>query len=231
VLVLQHGLGALDYRVPDGLDLAPGDIVRVPLGPRQIAGVVWEPDRLPAKDVPDAKLRAVLGRFDVARIEAPLRRLVEWVADYYLAPPSSVLRMAISSHSALEGARIVTEYRATGLIPDKLTPQRARALERISVDMTGDEPKTVFLGSDGKPNAELNAEKISQEFVANPAYKAIIIASKATGGGAPARQPSIKPLGGGTPQGEQNANFNAATAKPGELVERIKAKKAAQAQQ
>ena len=42
VLVLQHGLGALDYRAPDGLKLSPGDIVRVPLGPREILGVVWE---------------------------------------------------------------------------------------------------------------------------------------------------------------------------------------------
>lgn len=131
VLVLQHGLGALDYRAPDGLALEPGDIVRVPLGPREILGVVWEADRLSAKEVPAAKLRPVLGRYDAARIEAPLRRLVEWIADYYLAPPSSVLRMAISSPGALEGAREVTEYRPTGRVPAKLTPQRAQALERI----------------------------------------------------------------------------------------------------
>ena len=31
VLVLQHGLGALDYAAPPELALAPGDIVRVPL--------------------------------------------------------------------------------------------------------------------------------------------------------------------------------------------------------
>lgn len=131
VLVLQHGLGALDYRAPDGPALAPGDIVRVPLGPREILGVVWEADRLSAKEVPAAKLRPVLGRYDAARIEAPLRRLVEWVADYYLAPPSSVLRMVISSPGALEGAREVTEYRPTGRAPAKLTPQRAQALERL----------------------------------------------------------------------------------------------------
>jgi hypothetical protein len=60
--------------------------------------------------------------------------------------------------------------------PALLAPKIA---ERIAVDLTGDEPKTVFLGSDGKPNAELTAEKIQQEVVANPEYKAIIIASKA----------------------------------------------------
>ncbi|MFC3712754.1 primosomal protein N' [Sphingoaurantiacus capsulatus] len=131
VLVLQHGLGALDYRVPPGLALQPGDIVRVPLGPREILGVVWEADRLPAKEVPVEKLRPVHGRYDAARIEAPLRRLIEWVADYYLAPPSAVLRMAISSPSALDGAREITEYRPTGTLPAKLTPQRLQAIEKL----------------------------------------------------------------------------------------------------
>lgn len=109
--------------------------------------------------------------------------------------------------------------------PSLLAPKIA---ERIAVDMTGDEPVTVFLGKDGKPDAALTVEKISEEFVANPEYKAIIIASKASGGGAPAK-PSFKPLGGGAPQGEP-ANFDAARAKPGALVEHLKAKKAAQAQ-
>ncbi len=111
--------------------------------------------------------------------------------------------------------------------PTLLAPKIA---ERIAVDMTGDEPKTVFLGADGKPDPSLTVEKISEEFVANAEFKAIIIASKATGGGAPAR-PLINPLGGGAPQGEQGKTFDAAKAKPADLVAAIKAKKEAAAQQ
>ena len=132
VLVLQHGLGALDYAVPPGLVLAAGNIVRVPLGPREILGVVWEVAKLNAKDVPDAKLRAVIAVIDGVTIPAPLRRLVEFVADYYLAQPSAVLRMALPAQSALEGPRAVTEYRLTGRVPAKLTPTRAVALERLA---------------------------------------------------------------------------------------------------
>ena len=33
--------GPYSYRVPDGLSLAAGDYVAVPLGPRQMIGVVW----------------------------------------------------------------------------------------------------------------------------------------------------------------------------------------------
>ena len=32
---------AYSYRVPEGLDLKPGDVVAVPLGPREALGVVW----------------------------------------------------------------------------------------------------------------------------------------------------------------------------------------------
>ncbi|QNA84568.1 primosomal protein N' [Sphingomonas sp. So64.6b] len=132
VLVLNSALGPLDYRVPHGMNVVPGSIVVAPLGPRQLLGVVWEPERMPSDaEVGDNRLRNLVGVVDVPPLADPLRRLVEWTADYYLAPPASVVRMAMPSSSALEGARTVTEYRATGLVPDRMTPQREQALERI----------------------------------------------------------------------------------------------------
>ena len=79
----------------------------------------------------DNRLRNLLHVYDLPPIAAPLRRLVEWTADYYLAPLAAVLRMALPSSGALEGARSITEYRATGQVPERMTPQRAQALERI----------------------------------------------------------------------------------------------------
>ena len=35
--------GPYEYAVPEGLGLVRGDFVRVPLGPRQVMGVVWGP--------------------------------------------------------------------------------------------------------------------------------------------------------------------------------------------
>jgi primosomal protein N' (replication factor Y) (superfamily II helicase) len=48
VLLLNPALGPLDYRVPQGMTVAPGSIVIAPLGPRQMVGVVWEEDRMPS---------------------------------------------------------------------------------------------------------------------------------------------------------------------------------------
>jgi primosomal protein N' (replication factor Y) (superfamily II helicase) len=131
VLLLNAALGPLDYRVPQGMAVEPGSIVLAPLGPRQMTGVVWEPERLEAEAVGDNRLRPLLQAYDLPPLAEPLRRLIEWTADYYLAPLASVLRMALASASALEGGRTVTEYRATGRAPERLTPQRAQALERI----------------------------------------------------------------------------------------------------
>ena len=128
VVTLNAALGPLDYRVPDGMHVEPGSVVIAPLGPRQLIGVVWEPERLPTEEVGDSRLRPLVGTLDVIPIAAPLRRLAEWTADYYLAPLASVLRMILPSSSALEGPRQLTEYRPTGLVPDRMTPQREKAL-------------------------------------------------------------------------------------------------------
>lgn len=131
ILVLHPALGPLDYRVPPGMTVAPGSIVIVPIGPRQFAGVVWEPERLPTEEIGDNRLRAILAVADAPPIPAPVRRLIEWTADYYLAPPSSVLAMTLRTSAAFEAAPTITEYRATGVLPDRMTPQRGQALERI----------------------------------------------------------------------------------------------------
>ena len=132
ILHTNPALGPLDYRVPHGMDVALGSIVRVPLGPREMVGVVWEEAALPTETVGDNRLRNILEVYDVPPLGAPLRRLIEWTADYYLAPPQSVLRMALSSAAALEGARAVTEYRLSGRQLDRMTPQRAQAVDRIA---------------------------------------------------------------------------------------------------
>ena len=131
VVTLNAALGPLDYRVPEGMAVEPGSVVIAPLGPRQLIGVAWEADRLKTEEVGDNRLRPLAGLVDVPAIPAPLRRLCEWTADYYLSPLASVLRMVLPSSAALAGPRTMVEYRPTGETPARLTPQREQALSRI----------------------------------------------------------------------------------------------------
>jgi primosomal protein N' (replication factor Y) len=131
LLVFNAVLGVLDYRVPAGMTIEFGSLVRAPLGPRQIVGIVWEAERLPGAEVADSKLRPLIEVLPVLPIAAPLRRLIEWTADYYCAPIQSVARMALSSSAALKGGGTTSEYRLSGLEPARLTPQRAVAMDAL----------------------------------------------------------------------------------------------------
>jgi len=125
--------GAYDYAVPGDLDVRPGDFVRVPLGPREVTGVVWDalPEGADAKPVDPKKLKALVSRFDAPPLPDVLRAFVDWVAAYTLSPPGAVLRLAMRVPQALEPAPTVTGYRLSGDQPPRLTPQRQRVLETM----------------------------------------------------------------------------------------------------
>jgi primosomal protein N' (replication factor Y) len=73
--------GPLTYR-SESL-LSPGTLVRVPLGKREVLGVVWEilPD---SGELPEAKTRDIAGVLDgLAPLSATWRKLVTFTAGYY----------------------------------------------------------------------------------------------------------------------------------------------------
>jgi primosomal protein N' (replication factor Y) len=133
LLVLNAALGALDYRLPDGVDAPAGSVVIAPLGPRKVTGIVWDEGRLPGAEIAAERLRQILEVLPVPPLPAALRRLIEWTADYYCAPLASVARMALASGGALGGPATMTEYRLTGAeAAGRLTAQRRTALEKLS---------------------------------------------------------------------------------------------------
>ncbi len=133
LLVLNAALGPLDYRLPDGVDAPAGSVVIAPLGPRKVMGIVWDEGRLPGDAIAFERLRPILEVVPVPPLPAPLRRLIEWTADYYCAPLASVARMALASGGALGGPATMTEYRLTGSeAKGRLTAQRRTALEMLA---------------------------------------------------------------------------------------------------
>jgi len=121
---------AYDYSVPEGLDVAVGQFVIVPLGKRETLGVVWGKG---TGEVAAARLRDVIEVLPALPMAVPLRRFIDWVAAYTLAPPGAVLRMAMSSPSALEAPRTELVYRPSVGVDDtlKLTAARRRVLEAL----------------------------------------------------------------------------------------------------
>ncbi|MEX6724458.1 primosomal protein N' [Parapedomonas caeni] len=131
VLLTSAPHGPYDYAVPEGLTLAAGDVVRVPLGPRRVTGVVWD-DAGDAARVADARLRPVAGKLASPPLDPPLRQLIDWTARYYLAATGAVLRMSLSVPEALEDEKTLRVYRPAPVPPDGLTPKRRQALDRLA---------------------------------------------------------------------------------------------------
>ena len=122
-------LGApYDYRVPPDLTVRLGDFVVVPLGPRQVNGVVWA--RGTGEVAPD-RLRDLTGRLDVPPMASAQREFLAWVSDYTLASPGSVLRLAMSVPAALAPPKPQTKYAKGTGVPNRMTPARARVLDEV----------------------------------------------------------------------------------------------------
>ena len=128
--------GAYDYRTLNGIALAPGDFVRVPLGRRSVTGVVWGKD---SGEVAEAKLKPVAERLPAPPLRPELRRFIDWVAQYNLAPPGAVLKMAMSVPAALQPPRAISAFvlsraseRALAAESEALTPARHRVLEALA---------------------------------------------------------------------------------------------------
>ena len=127
-IALDH---SYSYRVPGDLALAPGDLVTVPLGPRAVTGVVWT-DRVEVRAGLHNRIRDIEEKLDLPPLAAELRRFVDWVADYTLAPRGMVLRMALRMGEHLPPARERFGVRLCGPPPQRMTRARARVLALLS---------------------------------------------------------------------------------------------------
>ncbi len=132
---------AYSYAVPPGVEVKPGDYVTVPLGGREVPGVVWDdaPD-----DVPKKKLKSLIAKFeDAPPMPQAHRKFIDWSAHYNMAPRGSVLKMALSAPKGLEEGKAGTGYvlcsSATPLLTSpprgggySLSPKQQKILKALS---------------------------------------------------------------------------------------------------
>src|SRR3954462_12440488 len=122
---------AYSDRVPRGMELKPGDVVCVPLGPREVVAVVWAENANPDPRLHN-RLKDVGEKLDVPPLKPELRSLVDWVANYTLSPRGMVLRMALRMGEHLGPERVRLGGRLVGEPPKRLTPARRRVIEAVS---------------------------------------------------------------------------------------------------
>ena len=123
------------YRVPAGLELAPCDVVAVPLGARESMGVVWADNPDPNPRLHN-RLKDVDEKLDVPPLKPELRQFVDWVSNYTLASRGMVLRMALRMGEHLGPGRGRVGVRRAGPAPERMTAARARVLHLLADGLT-----------------------------------------------------------------------------------------------
>jgi primosomal protein N' (replication factor Y) len=126
---------AYSYRVPEGLALAPGDIVSVPLGAREATAVVWADNSAPNPRL-DNRLKDVDEKLELPPLRPELRGFVEWVATYTVSSRGMVLRMCLRMGEHLGAERERIGVRLVGPAPARMTRARQRVLDLLGAGMT-----------------------------------------------------------------------------------------------
>ena len=126
-------LGLLTYVVPDGVTLAPGVRVSVPLGKRTATGFVVALDAPLDAGVEAANLKPILRVIDeTPLVPPPSIALARWVAEYYAAGPGETLALTLppvarGRDHAFKTTRIA-ELTPAGRAAAEATPRQRAAL-------------------------------------------------------------------------------------------------------
>ena len=175
--------GPLTYR-SDSL-LSPGTLVRVPLGKREVLGVVW--DVLPdSGELPEAKTRDIAGVLEgLAPLSATWRKLVTFTAGYYQRSLGEVALAALPPQlrelSALQLARRMkrpvvdtsSPQDTTDLIA--LSPQQAEALTEFDAETLGARRPALLFGATGSGKTEVYLRAAARVLAQDPSAQVLVM--------------------------------------------------------
>ncbi|TSE30540.1 Primosomal protein N' [Tepidimonas thermarum] len=164
--------------------LAPGTLVRVPLGRREVLGMVWEPTATP-REAPAGALRPVAEVWEaLPPLDARWRALVAFAARYYqrtlgevalaALPPAlrtlSAAQLTRRLHKAAR-ARHSAAPSTPGGQPPSVTDAQAHALAVID---TSDRPVLLF-GATGSGKTEVYLQATARLLADDPEAQALVL--------------------------------------------------------
>ena len=176
--------GALSYR--SALPLPAGTLVRVPLGKREILGVVWDTPDVAGQDIAPDKLRSMVGPLDGLEPLTPAwRELITFTASYYQRAVGEVALAALPPQlrelSTVQLARRLKRHAKAAVAPNVagtsasdqavLTPEQMLALQRFEA-----EPGPFLLfGATGSGKTEVYLRCVQRLLASEPQAQAMVM--------------------------------------------------------
>jgi primosomal protein N' (replication factor Y) len=170
---------ALSYR--SELPLAPGSLLRVPLGRREVCGVVWDAPAGDGSAPALEQLKSILGPLEgLPPLSAAWRELVAFTAGYYQRSLGEVALAALPPQlRALDAAQLARRLARASPAPEaeahaarpELTLDQAQALDAIAA-----EPGPFLLfGATGSGKTEVYLRAAEALFAREPQAQALVL--------------------------------------------------------
>ncbi len=163
--------------------LAPGTLVRVPLGKRETLGLVWEPTAVDATgEIDPDKVRDIAGTLDgIAPLGQAWQQLVTFAAHYYqrsvgevalaALPPQLRDLTPIQMQRRLKRKPVLTDVAGIAQPAQTLSPEQTQALEQIQAQ-TG--PFLLF-GATGSGKTEVYLHAVAELLARDPDAQALVM--------------------------------------------------------
>ena len=114
------------------MELAPGDVVCVPLGAREATGVVWAENPTPNPRL-DNRLKDVEDKLDVPPLKPELRKFVDWVVELHARRRAAWCCACACAWASISAPRAsASACGSPGRAPQRMTPARQRVLALLA---------------------------------------------------------------------------------------------------
>ena len=170
--------GLLSYRSPQALQA--GRLVRVPLGQREVLGVVWAVRDAPPPDLPASAVRDVLGVLeDLPPLDEAWRQLVQFSAQYYQRSLGEVALSALPPQlrdlTSVQLARRLKKQNTERTVQTSpgpaLSPEQRTVLDQMAA---GTGPFLLF-GSTGSGKTEVYLQAVERMLAHDPQGQALLM--------------------------------------------------------
>jgi primosomal protein N' (replication factor Y) (superfamily II helicase) len=170
--------GLLSYRCP--FLVQPGQLVRVPLGRREVLGVVWAVLDAAPPDMPASAVRDVLGVLEgLPPLDAAWRQLVQFSAQYYQRALGEVALSALPPQlrdlTSEQLARRLKKQNTALAVQTTAGPVLSAEQSAVLAQMaTGTGPFLLF-GSTGSGKTEVYLQAVERMLQADPQAQALLM--------------------------------------------------------
>ena len=170
--------GLLSYRSPFSVHL--GQLVRVPLGKREVLGVVWAlRDAAPA-EMPESAVRNVLGVLEgLAPLDSAWRQLVQFSAQYYQRSLGEVALAALPPQlrdlTSEQLARRLKKQNPDRAVQTTPGPALSEEQDTVLAQMASGTGPFLLFGSTGSGKTEVYLQAVERMLATDPQAQALLM--------------------------------------------------------